>query len=110
MTWSPALNLKPSAEKFEQRMKVKMIIGHIIKALLKSTVIYSFNLIYSHGLVSGITNLSMILLMKPESLLLAGLAKSLIFKKRFCFYQEICFSFFNNAICKFQKDANSIIH
>ena len=91
-------------------MKVKMIIGHIIKELLKSKVIYSFELIYSHGLVSGITSLSMILLIRPESLLLAGLAKSLIFKKCFCFYQEICFSFVTNAICKFQKDINSVIH
>ena len=108
--WSPVLNLKPSAEKFKQRIKVKMIIGHIIKALLKSKVIYSFELIYSHGLVSGITSLSMILLMRPESVLLAGLAKFLIFKKCFCFYQEICFSFFTNAICNFQKDVNSVIH
>ena len=29
------LNLKPRTERFEQRMEVKMIIEHIIKALLK---------------------------------------------------------------------------
>ena len=56
MMWSPAWNLKPRGERFEQRMKVKMIIEHIIKALLKSKIIYSFELIYSHGLVSGITS------------------------------------------------------
>ena len=53
------MNLKPSVEKFEQRMKLKIIIKHIIKALLKSKIIYSFELIYSHGLVRGITSLSM---------------------------------------------------
>ena len=79
--WSPVLNLKPSAEKFEEGIAVKMINEHIIKALLKSKIIYSFELVYSHGLVSGITNLSMFLLMKPKNLLLAGLAKSLVLKK-----------------------------
>ena len=56
MRWSSVLNLKLRAERFEQRMKVKMIIEHIIKALLKSKMIYSFELIYSHGLVPGITH------------------------------------------------------
>ena len=95
MTWSPVLNLKPSAEKFEERMAVKMIVEPIIKALLKSKIIYDFQLIYSHGLVSGITSLSMFLLMRSECLLLAKLAKY------FCFYQEICFRFFRNGACKF---------
>ena len=40
-------------------MTVKMINERITKALLKSKIIYSFELIYSHGLVSGITSLSM---------------------------------------------------
>ena len=35
---SPVLNLKPKAEKFEERMTVKMVIGLIIKALLKSKI------------------------------------------------------------------------
>ena len=74
-------------------MKVKMIIEYIIKVLLKSKIIYSFELFYSHDLVSGITSLSMILLKRPASLLLVGLAKSLVLKKCFCFYQGICFSF-----------------
>ena len=100
MTWSPVLNLKPKVEKFEGKMTFKMIIGLIAKALLKSNI-YSFELIFSHGLVSGITSLSMFLLMRPESLLLAGLAKSLVLKKCFCFYQEICFSFFTNGASKF---------
>ena len=73
-------------------MKVKMIIERIMKALLKSKLIYSSELIH-HGLVFGITSLSMFLLRRPEYLLLAGLAKSLVLKKRFCFHQDICFSF-----------------
>ena len=60
-------------------MKVKMTIVRIIKALLKSKIIYNFELIYRHGLVSGITSLSMFLLKRPASLLLAGLAKYLVF-------------------------------
>ena len=94
MAWSPVFNLKPSVEKVEERMTIKMITKSIIKEFLKSKIIYSFELTYSHGLVSGITNLSMFLMMRPESLLLAGLAKSLVLKKRFCFYQEIRFNFF----------------
>ena len=50
------MNSKPRAE-FEQRMKVKMIIESIIKTLLKSKIIHSFELIYSYDLVSGITSL-----------------------------------------------------
>ena len=72
------MNLKPSAEKFEEGMTVEMINERIIKALLKSKIIYSFELIYGHGLVSGITSLSMFLLVRPKNLLLAGLAKSLV--------------------------------
>ena len=61
-------------------MTVKIIIGRIIKALFiyiysKGQDICRFELIYSHGLVSGITSLSMFLMMRPESFLLAGLAK-----------------------------------
>ena len=51
------MNLKRSAERFEQRMKVKMIIERIIKKLLNSKIIHSFELIYNHGLVCGITSL-----------------------------------------------------
>ena len=67
MTWSPVLKLKPRVEIFEQRMKVKMIIEHIIEALLKSKIVYSFELIYSHGLVSEINSLSMLLLREPQA-------------------------------------------
>ena len=95
------LNLKPKAEKFEERMTVKIIIECIIKALLKSKIIYNFELIYSHGLVSGINSLSMFILRRPESLLLSGLTKSLVLKKCFCFYQELCFRFFIDGACKF---------
>ena len=83
--WSPVLNLKPRAETFEEGMTVKMVNEHIINALLKSKIIYSFELIYCHGLVSGVTSLSMFLWMKPKSLLLAGLAKSLVLKKMLLF-------------------------
>ena len=72
---NPVLNLKPKTEKFEERVTVKIIIERIIKALFiyiysKGQNIYSFELIYSHGLVSGITSLSMFLMMRPESFLL----------------------------------------
>ena len=83
-------------------MKVKLIIECIMKALLKSEIIYSFELIYNHGLVSGITSLSMFLL-RPEYLLLAGLAKSLVLKKYFCFLQDICFSFLQMGHVNFRK-------
>ena len=33
MTWRPDLNLKPSAERFEQTMKVKITIKRIMKVL-----------------------------------------------------------------------------
>ena len=95
------MNLKPSAEKFEERMIINMIIERIIKALLKSKIIYSFELIHSHDLVSGITSLSIFLLMRPKSLALAGLAKSLVLKNCFCFCQKKYFSFFTNGACKF---------
>ena len=54
---------------------IKMIIERIIKALLKSKIIYNFELICSHGLVSGITMMSIFLLMRLDSV---GLAKSLV--------------------------------
>ena len=102
MTWSPVLNLKPKVEKFEGKMTFKMIIGLIAKALLKNNI-YSFELIFSHGLVSGITSLSMLLLMRPEYLPLAGLAKSLVLKKCLCFYQEMCFSLLPMGHVNFRK-------
>ena len=40
--WNTVLNLKPSVEKFEEKMTVKMITERIIKALLKSKIIYIF--------------------------------------------------------------------
>ena len=80
-------------------MKVKMIIERIIKALLKIKIIHSLKLLDSHDLVSRIISLSIFLLMRPESFPLVRLAKSLV--KCFCFYQEICFSFFTNGACKF---------
>ena len=43
------MNLKQNGERFEQRIKVKMIIESIMKVLLKSGLIYSFELFYSHG-------------------------------------------------------------
>ena len=84
MKWRPILKLKPSAERFQQRMRVKMIIERTMKVLLKSKLIYSSELIY-HGLVFGITSLSMFLLRRPEYLLLAGLAKIFGFVKMLLF-------------------------
>ena len=72
-------------------MTVKTIIRLIVKSIIEEKNIYSFELIYSHDLVY-ILVLSM-LLMRPESLLLAGLVKSLDLKKCFYFYQELCFIF-----------------
>ena len=46
------MTLKPRADRFEQKMTVKMIIERIIKALLKSKITDGFELIYSHGLLS----------------------------------------------------------
>ena len=92
----PVLNLRPSAEKFEERMTIIIIIERIIIVLSKSKLIYSFELIHSHGLVSGISSLSIFLLMRPENLLLAGLAKSLDLKK--CFLSR---NMFTNGMCKF---------
>ena len=80
MTWRPVLNLKPSAERFELRIKVKMIILRIIKAVLNSKIIYSFELI-NHELLSEIISLSMFLLRRAESLLAAEPAKSFFFFK-----------------------------
>ena len=77
------LNLRPSAEKFEERTTIIIIIQRIIIVLSKSKLICSFELIHSHGLASGISSLSIFSLMRPENLLLAGLAKSLDLKKRF---------------------------
>ena len=48
-------------------MKVRMTIERIIKALLKSKIIYNFELIYNRGLVSGITSLSMFLATEETS-------------------------------------------
>ena len=49
------LNLKLKTEKFEETVTVKIIIVHIIKTLMAK---HGFELIYSHGLVSGIISLS----------------------------------------------------
>ena len=103
------MNSKPKSQKLEDRMTVKMIIERIIKILLKSKIIYSFELICSHHLVSGITSFSMFLLMRPECLIVAGITKCLVLTKCFCFYQEICFSFSSNRACTFWKDVNGII-
>ena len=98
----PSFELKPKVEKFEEKMTVKMIIDRIIEALLTSKIIYSFELIYSHGLVSGITSLSIFLLMRPKSLLVAGLAKFLVSKKYFVFIRKYVLAFFFiNGACKF---------
>ena len=103
------MNSKPKSQKLEDRMTVKMIIERIIKILLKSKIIYSFELICSHHLVSGITSFSMFLLMRPECLIVAGITKCLVLTKCFCFYQETCFSFSSNRACTFWKDVNGII-
>ena len=47
MKWRPVLKLNTRAGRFQRRMKVKMIIERIMKALLKSKLIYSSELIYN---------------------------------------------------------------
>ena len=49
------------------------------KNIIEEQYFYSFELIYSHGQVSEITILS-VFLMRPESLLLTWVAKSLVLK------------------------------
>ena len=93
MTWRPVLNLKTGAESFEQTMKVKMIMERIMKAFLKSKIIYSFKLIYIHVLVSGITSLSVFNeeTLKPS---FSWASQIFGFEKCFSFHQDICFSIF----------------
>ena len=99
MTWRRVSNLKTSAEGFEQTMKVKMITERIMKAFLKSKIIYSFELIYNHGLVSGITSLSVFNeeTLKPS---FSWASQIFGFEKCLCFHR-ICFSYFANGACKF---------
>ena len=54
MTWDPVLNLTPKPDKFGERMTVKMIIQRINKQYcnIEEHNIYSFELIYIHGLES----------------------------------------------------------
>ena len=92
MTWTPVLNLKPSAERFERRIKVKMIIERIMKALLKSKIIYNFELIYNHVLVSGITSRSVFTEETPKRSFswgsqIFGFEKMLLFFSVFFFLQ-----------------------
>ena len=74
------------------------MIERIIKALLKSKIV-SFELIYCHGLVSGITSLSVFLL-GPKGILLAKLARSMVLKNCFLLLSGNMFWFFINAACK----------
>ena len=88
MTWRPVSNLKASAEGFEKTMKVKMIMERIMKAFLKSKIIYSFQLIYNHGLVSGVTSLSVFNeeILKPS---FSWASQIFGFEKCFCFHQDV---------------------
>ena len=90
-------------------MKVKMIMESIIKAFLKNKIIYSFELIYNHSLVSGITSLSVFNeeTQKPS---FSWASQIFGFEKCFCFHQDICFSFFANGACKFWKDIDIVLY
>ena len=48
--------------RFEQRMKIKMNENEV---LFKSEISYSLELSFSHGVVSGSTSLSIVLLKEP---------------------------------------------
>ena len=52
-----------------------------MKLFLKRKIVCSFELIYNHGLVFGITSLSVF----TEDTFLAGLAESLVLKNAFVF-------------------------
>ena len=69
-------------------MKVKMIMERIMKTILKSKIIYSFELIYNHGLVSGITSLGVF---NEETLKPSFTWASQIFgfEKCLCFHQDM---------------------
>ena len=82
-------------------MKVTMIIEHIIKALLKSKIIYSFKLIYSHGLVSRIT--VYVFTEETRKPSFSWTSQIFGFKKGFCFYRGICFSFLPMPYVNFRK-------
>ena len=58
----PVLNLTLNAMRFEQRMKIKMNENEV---LFKSEISYSLELSFSHGVVSGSTSLSIVLLKEP---------------------------------------------
>ena len=81
----------------------------IMKLFLKRKIVCSFELIYNHGLVSGITSLSVFTedTLKPS---FSWACRVFGFEKCFCFHQNICFSFFANGACKSQKDVNVVLH
>ena len=94
------LNLKPRAKRFEQRMKVKMIAEHIIKAFLKNKVIYCFEPIYSHGLVSITVYVFTEETRKPS---FDSTSQIFDFKKMLLFLSGICFSFLTKPYANFRK-------
>ena len=93
MTWKSVLILKPSTERFEQRMNVKIIVGRIIKGLMKNKTIYRSELIYNHSQHYSNTSLTMFLMRRPESFLLTGPAKALVLKKMLLFSSGNMFCF-----------------
>ena len=85
--------LKPSTERFEQRMNVRIIVERIIKGLLKNKIIHSSELIYYHSQHYSNTSLTMFLMRRPESFLLTGPAKALVLKKMLLFSSGNMFCF-----------------
>ena len=79
-------------------MKIETIIKRFIKILFKNEWIYSFELIHSYGLVSGITNLSMLLLNRHKVFFYLDHPSFLFY---FWIYQEVVFSYLTNA-CNFK--------
>ena len=70
-----------------------------MKLFLKRKIVCSFELIYNHGLVSGITSLSVFTedTLKPS---FSWACRIFGFEKCFRFQRNICFSFFANGSCK----------
>ena len=110
MTWNPVLNLKPKAEKFEERVTVKIIIEHITKALFiyiyskgKKYLYFRTNLqswtgAWCHRFDYVFNDKTRKHSFSPTSQIF-GFEKMLLY----CFYQEICFTFLPMGHENFRK-------
>ena len=98
MTWRPVLSVKLSAERFEQRMKVKIIIDH--KSVIEEqndlqfqTNLQSWSGVCDHQFEYVFTDE----IRKPS---FSWTIQVFGFEQMLFFYQEICFSFMIDETCK----------